>query len=96
MLQIVEPRNQNHLHVRKYYKTHRRDIIQHKIKRSCQLYGRVPRMNTVLEHELPLTELIDAFKEWLATRDPDDKQCAKRSARFREMVRQLHDHANCT
>ena len=47
MLQIVEPRNQNHLHVRKYYKTHRRDIIQHKIKRSYQLYGRVPRMNTV-------------------------------------------------
>ena len=30
----IEPRNQNRMHVRKYYKTHRKEIILHKIERS--------------------------------------------------------------
>ena len=28
MVKIVEPLNQNRMHVRKYYETHRRDIIE--------------------------------------------------------------------
>ena len=89
----IEPRNQNRMHVRKYYKTHRKEIILHKIERSCRLRGRVPRMQTILEHELPLTVLVDAFRKWLASRDPGDKQCLKRSARFKQMVQQLEEYA---
>ena len=46
----IEPRSQNRMHVRKYYNTHRKEIILHKIERSCRLRGRVPRMQTILEH----------------------------------------------
>ena len=90
----IELRNQNRMHVRKYYMAHRNEIIRQNIERSCRLHGCVPRIETILEHELPLTVLVDAFAEWLATRDPDDKKRARRSARFRRMVQQLENDAN--
>ena len=75
--------------VRKYYRSHRDQVMLYKTERACRLHGRVPRAQTILEHEMPVTVLVAAFREWAATREPDDRQRAKRVARFRHLILQL-------
>ena len=82
--------NENRMHVRKYYRSHRDQIMLRKTARACRLHGRVPRVQTILEHEMPLPVLIAAFREWAAAREPDDQQRVKRVARFRQVISQLN------
>ena len=84
-------RNENRVYVRKYYQRHRAKIALRKTERACRLHGRVPRAETILEHKLPLNVLIAAFREWIATKEPDDKKRVKRLARFKHLLEQLHE-----
>ena len=77
------------MYVRKYYQTHRDQVILRKTERGCRMHGRVPRAETVVEHEMPMPVLLAAFKEWVAGREPDDQQRVKRIARFRELIATL-------
>lgn len=83
--------NENRVHVRKYYRSHREQIMLRKTARACRLHGRVPRAQTIREHEMPLPVLIAAFREWAAAREPEDRQRVKRVARFRQVISQLND-----
>jgi len=84
-------KSENRLHVRKYYQKHRSEIILQKLERACRLHGRVPRSQTIQEHEMPVDLLIDAFKQWLVTREAHDVLRVKRTARFRRMLAELRD-----
>ena len=77
--------------MRKYYQSHRDQIMLRKTARACRLHGRVPRVETVVEHAMSLRVLITAFREWAAAREPDDRQRIKRVARFRGMLMQLNE-----
>ena len=85
--------SENKIYVRKYYQAHRDQVVLRKTERACRLHGRVPRVQTVVEHEMPMPVLIAAFKEWVAAREPDDRQRAKRISRFRELIVQLKAHS---
>ena len=80
---------QNRMYVRKYYKSHRRDIISHKTIRACRLYGRIPFASTILEHDVPLQALTAAFGEWQESRVADDVLAARRTLRFMRVLTQL-------
>ena len=82
------------MHVRKYYQSHRDQIMLRKTERACRLHGRVPRAQTILDHEMPLQVLIAAFRKWVVAREPEDKQRVKRIARFRSLMMQLNDACN--
>ena len=77
--------------MRKYYQSHRDQIMLRKTARACRLHGRVPRVQTVVDHAMSLRVLITAFREWAAAREPDDRQRIKRVARFRGMLMQLNE-----
>lgn len=77
------------MYVRRYYRTHRDQVILQKTERACRMHGRVPRAETVLEHEMPMPVLVAAFKEWVAAREPDNQERVKRIARFRELIARL-------
>ncbi len=84
---------ENRMYVRKYYRSHRDQVMLRKTERACRLHGRVPRAQTVLEHDMPMPVLVSAFKEWVTAREPDDRQRAKRISRFRELIVQLRARA---
>ena len=86
-------RSENRVYVRKYYQSHRDQIMLRKTARACRLHGRVPRVQTVVEHAMSLRVLITAFREWAAAREPDDRQ-RMRVARFREMLMQLNQQSS--
>ena len=87
-------RNESRVYVRKYYQSHRDQIMLRKTARACRLHGRVPRVQTVVEHAMSLRVLITAFREWVAAREPDDRQRIKRVARFRGMLLQLNQQSS--
>ena len=87
-------RNENRVYVRKYYQSHRDQIMLRKTAHACRLHGRVPRVQTVVEHAMSLRVLITAFREWAAAREPDDRQRIKRVARFRGMLIQLNQQSS--
>ena len=81
---------ENRICVRKYYRSHRGRVVLRKTERACRLHGRVPRAQTVVENEMPLSVLVAAFKEWVAAREPEDRQRVKRIARFRELITRIN------
>ncbi len=82
---IENPRNLNRLHVQKYYRNHRRDIALRRQERACRAEGRVPRLQTIVEYDLPTDALITAFKEWHARTD-DERRALKQAHRFRRVI----------
>ena len=85
-------RNENRVYVRKYYQSHRDQIMLRKTARACRLHGRVPRVQTVVDHAMSLRVLITAFREWAAAREPGQR--IKRVARFRGMLMQLNEQSS--
>ena len=81
---------ENRICVRKYYRSYRGRVVLRKTERACRLHGRVPRAQTVVENEMPLSVLVAAFKEWVAAREPEDRQRVKRIARFRELITRIN------
>ena len=88
-----EIRGENRFYVRRYYRAHRDEIMLRKTERACRLHGRVPRAQTILDHSMPVTVLTNAFRQWAASRDPEDERRVKRVARFRQLHVQLNDMA---
>lgn len=80
---------ENRLQARKYYQTHRSEIITHKLLRDCRLGGRVPRAATISKHQLPITELVAAFNMWQRSHALSETGRTKRGLRLERTLAEL-------
>lgn len=59
----------NAICVRKYYRANRRNVCYRKAIKRCRERGAVPKMESMLEHNISLTTLTLAFAEWVSHED---------------------------
>ena len=52
--------------VRKYYRSHRNDIIKQKTLHACKQEGRIPRLSTMQKHQMQWNDVL------LSGQDPVD------------------------
>ena len=71
--------------VRKYYRSHRNDIIKQKTLHACKQEGRIPRLTTMQKHQCN-GDVLQAFAEWQASRPANDGDRKKRESRLRALM----------
>ena len=69
--------------VRKYYRSHRNDIIK---QHACKQEGRIPRLSTMQKHQMQWNDVLQAFAEWQASRPANDGERMKRESRLRALM----------
>ena len=47
--------------VRKYYRSHRNDIIKQKTLHACKQEGRIPRLSTIQKHQMQWNDVLQAY-----------------------------------
>ena len=72
--------------VRKYYRSHRNDIIKKKTLHACKQEGRIPRLSTMQKHQMQFADILQAFAEWQASRPASDGERIKRESRLRALM----------
>ena len=72
--------------VRKYYRSHRNDIIKQKTLHACKQEGRIPRLSTMQKHQMQWNDVLQAFAEWQASRPASDGDRKKRESRLRALM----------
>ena len=60
---------ENKLRVRKYYSTHRDEVLARRILVCVKQNGRVPRYRTMVDLRIGLPSVVAAFHEWAQTAD---------------------------
>ena len=72
--------------VRKYYRSHRNEIIKQKTLHACKQEGRIPRLSTMQKHQMQWNNVLQAFAEWQASRPAivqSDRPCNGSKSRSR-------------
>ena len=70
--------------VRKYYRSHRNDIIKQKTLHACKQEGCIPRLSTMQKHQMH--DVLQAFAEWQGSRPANDGKRMKRESRLRALM----------
>jgi hypothetical protein len=77
----------NYRHCKTYYKKARNDIIKQKTFKKAATSGRVPRMDTILTHNIDLKELCSILQQLKASNEDKERTISK-------IDRFLKDHDN--
>ena len=72
----------NKLRVRKYYHAHRDQVLARKILFFIERNGRVTRYRTVVDLNLDLPSVVEAFTKWRAGQAADDARVQKQSRKI--------------
>ena len=60
---------ENKLRVRKYYSSHRDEVLARKLIYFIKQNGRVPNYRTMVDLNIDMSSIVAAFKEWAQTAD---------------------------
>ena len=76
----------NRFSVRRYYAKNRKAVIKSKTMNACRALGRVPRVTTIQQYDLPIVELLEAFKGWQGHLPPSDPLRVKRTRKMNAVL----------